>query len=260
MKIKHFILAYAGFVWMSALGCFASPPVWNGTWKLNQSKSNIPGPSFSITLLPTGEYRSDNGTYNYNFRCDGKEYITRLSHTISCVQTSVSEMDTTSKEDGKKVGTAHWELSDDGKTLTVKGTATGADGAFKATERVYLRTSGSSGFAGGWRDTKRLESRPQLVLALNERSLHIAFSENGQYMDPPLDGTDAPCHGPSVPQNLTIAIKPNGPREFLTLRKLDGKVVNQGFLRLSVDGRTLVEEYWPPSRPDEKATLVYERQ
>jgi hypothetical protein len=57
-----------------------------------------------------------------------------------------------------------------------------------------------------------------------------------------------------------MAIRPNGPREFLTLRKMDGKIVNQGSLRLSANGRTLTEEYWPPSRPDERATLVYEKQ
>jgi hypothetical protein len=65
--------------------------------------------------------------------------------------------------------------------------------------------------------------------------------------------------GPGVPQGLTMAISPHGPQEFLTVRRFDGQIVNQGFLRLSVDDRTLIEEYWPPSRPDQKAILVYER-
>jgi hypothetical protein len=253
------VWASAGTIWLTALGCSASIPVWNGMWKLNESKSNIPGPSFSLTILPTGEYHSDNGTYSYNFRCDGKEYTTRPNRTISCTQSSASEMDTTATGDGKKFA-AHWELSADGKTLTVKTNSTGTDAPVKATERVYLRTSGSSGFVGGWQDTKRLASIPQLVLTLNKQALHIALSGSGQYMDPPLNGTDAPCHGPFVPQGLTLAIRPNGPREFLTLRKMDGKIVNQGSLRLSADGHTLIEEYWPPSRPDERATLVYEKQ
>jgi len=260
MRTNRLVWACVGTIWLTALGCFASPPVWNGTWKLNESRSNIRGPTFSLTILPTGEYHSDSGTFSYDFRCDGKEYTTRPSRTISCMQSRASEMDTTTKEESKKVGTTHWELSADGKTLTVKGNSIGTDGSVKPTERVYLRTSGSNGFVGGWKDTKRLESRPQLVLTLNERILHIAFFGTGQYMDPPLDGTDSPCHGPGVPQGLTIAIRQNGPREFLTLRKMDGKIVNQGSLRLSADGRTLIEEYWPPSRPDERATLVYEKQ
>ena len=138
-------------------------------------------------------------------------------------------------------------MSADGKTLTLKGNSTGTDGTVKVKERVYLRISGSSGFVGGWKDTKRLESRPHLVLTLDKRILHIAFSGTGQYMDPPLDGTDAPCHGPGVPQGLTIAVRPNGPREFLTLRKMNGRIVNQGSLRVGADGRTLIEEYWSQS-------------
>jgi hypothetical protein len=208
-------------------------------------------------MLPTGEYHSDNGTYSYNFRCDGKEYSTRTNRTISCTQSSTSEMDTTAMEDGKKFA-AHWELSPDGKTLTVKTNSTGTDAPVKVTERVYSRTSGASGFVGGWQDTKRLASRPQLVLTLDKQALHLVIGN--QYMDPPLTGIDALCRGPFVPEGLTMAIRPNGPHEFLTLRKIDGKVVNQGSLRLSTDHRTLIEEYWRPGKPDEKATLVYEKQ
>ena len=263
MESKLLGRACVGTICMIALGCFSPPgsaPIWNGTWKINESKSNIPGPSFSLTLLPTGEYHSDTGTYSFDFRCDGKEYTTRPSRTISCMESSPSEMDMTTKEDGKKVGTTHWELSSDGRALKEKGNSTGADGSVRTTERIYLRTSGSNGFVGGWQDTKRLESRPQMVLALNDRVLHVAFSGNGQYMDAPLDGTDSPCHGPSIPKGCTIAIRPNGPREFLSVRKIDGKIVNQGALQLSTDGNTLIEQYWRPSRPDEKATLVYEKQ
>ena len=254
------VWACAGIICFVPLACIASSAVWNGTWKLNQPKSIIPGPSFSITILSTGEYHLENGTYSYSFRCDGKEYPTTADRTVSCTQTSTS-MDRTGNDDRKKVGTEHWELSADGKTLTIttKSASTKTDGSVKPIEKVYSHTSGSSGFAGGWEYTKRLESRPQLVLMLNERSLHIAFS-NGEYIDPPLDGTDAPFHGPGVPQGLTLSIKPNGPLEFLTVMKFGGHITSQGSLRLSADGGTLVEEYWPPSRPDQKATLDYEKQ
>jgi hypothetical protein len=182
------------------------------------------------------------------------------SRTISCVQTGAFVIDTTTKENGRKVGTAHWELSADGKTLTIKGTSMQSDGSLKPIENVYSRTDASIGFVGGWKNQKRLESRPQLLLALNDRSLHITFSESGQYIDAPLDGSDAPVQGPGIPQGLTMAIIPHGPQEFLTLRKFGGQITNQGSLRISADGRTLVEEYWVPRRPEQKATLVYERQ
>jgi hypothetical protein len=246
---------------MIAIGCSGPSPAWNGTWKVNESKSSIPGPSFSIAISPEGEYHVDNGTYSDTFRCDGKEYSTKSNRAMSCLQASAFVIDTTSKENGVKVATTHWELSPDRKVLTLKRTAIQADGSVKPRETVYSRTSGlSSGFAGGWTNTKRLESRPQMQSALNERSLRVAFSESGQYIDAPLDGSDATVHGPGVPEGLTMAIRPHGSQEFLTLKKFGGQIINQGFLRLSSDGLTLVEEYWSPKKPDQKAVVVYDRQ
>lgn len=260
MRNNRLARASAGVILAALLARSAEPSAWNGTWKLNESKSNIPGPSFGLTILPTGEYHSENGTYSFNFRCDGKEYPVTANRTTSCTQTGDLVMDTATKEGGKAVGTAHWSLSPDGKILTIKGTSIEPDGSVKPREKVYSRTFGSTGFVGGWTDTKRLESRPQMVLALNRQTLHIAFSEGGQYMDPPLSGADVACHGRGVPQGLTMAVRPNGPREFLTFKKFQGRVVNEGSLKLSADGRTLVEEYWAPNSPNQKATLVYEKQ
>jgi hypothetical protein len=260
MKISCLGRAFVCVIPMIVLGCHRASPVWDGTWKLNESKSSIPGPNFSITISPEGEYHLDNGTYNDSFRCDGKEYSTKPNRTMSCLQTSAFVIDTTSKENGV-VATTHWELSPDGRMLTLKRTSIQADGSVKPRETVYSHTSGSSiGFAGGWTNTKRLESRPQLVLVLKERSLHIAFPESGQFTDPALDGSDAPIHGPGVPQRLTMAIRPHGRQEFLTVKKVGDQIINQGSLSLSADGRILVEEYWSPSAPDQKATLVYEKQ
>jgi hypothetical protein len=243
-----------------AVGCRKTSPDWNGTWKLNESKSSIPGPSFSITILPTGEYHLDNGTNSYDFRCDGREYTTATNRTLSCLQTSASVIDTTSKENGAKVGTAHWSLSPDERTLAIKATSFQTNGSAKSRENVYTRTSASAGFAGGWRDTKRLESRPELLLLLNDQRLHIAFPDSGQFTDPPLDGSEAAMYGPGVSEGMTMAIRPHGPQEFFTSRKLRGQIISEGSLRISADGHTLVEEYWRPDRFDEKAVLVYERQ
>jgi hypothetical protein len=99
-----------------------------------------------------------------------------------------------------------------------------------------------------------------MALRLDNKSLHIAFVESGQFSDLPLDGSDATMHGPGVSQGVTMAIKPRGSREFITLRKFNGQIINEGSLKLSGDGRTLVEEYWRPDRPSERAVLVYERQ
>ncbi len=48
--------------------------------------------------------------------------------------------------------------------------------------------------------------------------------------------------------------------ELLVLRKLVGQIVNQGSMKISADGRSLVEEFWSPERPNLKTILVYEKQ
>ena len=259
MKKYCLNLVFVGLV-STVVACSTPTPVWDGMWKLNESKSSVPGPSVAISISPTGEYHFDNGTNTYSFRCDGKEYPAATNQTVSCTQTSDFLIDVTTKANGKKIRTSHWELSADGKALTIKRTAIEAAGSVKASETVYSRPSASAGFAGDWLDTKRLESRPSLLIVMNERSLHLAFPESGQYADIPLNGSDAPLHGPGAPQGLTMAIRPYSLREFHTVKKSGGSVINEGSLSLSEDGHTLLEQYWRPERPEQKAMLVYEKQ
>src|SRR5580700_509633 len=233
---------------------------WTGTWKLNVSKSSIPGPSFTLALAPDGEYRMENGTFGYTFGCDGQEYKTSPVRTISCKLDDSSDMDTTSRENGRIVRTDHWQLYSDGSKLRHTSSEPQADGSTKSHLSEFVRVSGSVGFAGGWSDLKRLESHPRLVLTMKDSTLHLAFLETGQHADITLDGSDSAMHGPGLLIRTTLAIRPNGAYEFLTTKKTDGRVINQGSLKLSADGHTLVEEYWSPNSPDEKAILVYDKQ
>lgn len=257
--ITFALLVLAGWA-NTASPCFAAPSAWNGTWKLNVSKSRIPGPSFTLALTPDGEYRMENGTFGYTFGCDGKEYKTSPARSISCKLDDSSDMDTTSRENGKIVRVDHWQLSFDGSKLTHTSSEPQADGSAKSNLNEFVRVSGSAGFAGGWTNLKRLESHPRLFLTMTDSTLRLAFLETEQYADITLDGSDSAMHGPGLPKGITMAIRPNGAFELLTTKKTDGKVINQGFLRLSADGRTLVEEYWSPNSPDEKAVLVYDKQ
>jgi hypothetical protein len=252
--------ACVAVIFTAAVSCGVPSKAWNGTWKLNVSKSHIPGNSFIITTTPAGEYHFDDGTNSFNFRCDGKEYPTVANRTLSCIQKSEFLMDSTSKENGKIAATIRRELSADGKMLTHKGTVIRTDGSVKSIENVYTRTSGSMGFAGGWRNTYQGESHSQMRLALSERSLHLEYIEHEQYYDLPLDGSDAMMHGQWISQGLTMSIKPHGPWEFLTFLKQQGEVLSQGSMRVSPDGRTLIEEYWRPDKPDERAVFLYEKQ
>lgn len=233
---------------------------WTGTWQLNASKSSIPGSTFSMSMTPTGQYREDDGVNSYDFACDGKDYPTSPQHTISCVEKNGLVMETTAKQKGQVGGTTHWELSADGKTLTIRSTPTPSTASEKPTEVSYVRTSGSGGFVGGWRNAKLYAASPQkLRLTEKGKTLHIRYPDTGEYADPTLDGSDSAMDGPTVPDGVTISVKEQSPLELDTVSKYKGVVVNQGTLQLSADGRSLQEDFWRPGS-NQKSQLVYERQ
>jgi hypothetical protein len=62
-------------------------------------------------------------------------------------------------------------------------------------------------------------------------------------------------HGPL--DGMTHALQIAGRRRFLTVTKRNGKVLNQGELLLSKDGRIISTSWWNPDRPSNVGTLVY---
>jgi len=52
------------------LGCRTPSVDWNGTWRVNSSKSNFQGPIVTISISADGEYRYDYGTSSITFRID----------------------------------------------------------------------------------------------------------------------------------------------------------------------------------------------
>jgi len=242
------------------LGCRAPAPDWSGTWKLNSSKSSYRGPIFSISISPDGEYRWDEGSSNFTFRCDGKYRPMRNNRTQACVKTSATALDLTRKENGAKTSADHWELLAGGRVLTSIVTAFRPSGPVVTDQAIASRISGSDGFVGQWRDTSYLQRHDEMTLRLDSRVLHIGYASGGEYVDAPLDGADAAVHGPYVLGSVTYSIKPTEQRRFLILTKRNGKVLTQGSLELSKDGKTIIDTWWNPSQPTKKGMLVYDKQ
>jgi hypothetical protein len=251
-----------GLISVGVVGCsVAASPDFNGNWKLSQSKSSIPGPNIVLTKASTGQYHLEGPSGGFDFGCDGNEYSSVQGGSISCREATQLAMDMWAKDSHGKLTIAHWALSEDGKTLTIKPTYIEPGSQAKAEGTVYERMSGTGGFAGGWRDTKRLESGAQsLLLVLNGRSLHVGYPDKAQYADLVLGGPDAPLHGPSMPSGRTISMKTQGARQFAVRIKLDGRLVSQGTYTISSNGRTLVEEWSRPGYKGEPAHLVWEKQ
>src|ERR1022692_148336 len=245
-------------VLVATLGCRAPSPDWNGIWKVNSSKSNFKGAVVAISIS-NGEYRWESGNSSFTFRCDGKDRPIGNNRTRACVKRSASVLDFIRKENGVKTGANHWELSADGKVLTATTTAFGPSGPVITNQIVASRISGSTDFAGKWRDTSYLQKHSDMTLVLDGQTLHISYPNAGQYIDAPLNGVDTSVHGPHAPEGLTYSVRLAGRREILTLAKRSGEALTQGSLELSGDGRIITESWWSPGQPADKGTFVYER-
>jgi hypothetical protein len=238
--------------------CRTPSPDWNGTWKMNPSKGNFQGQIFAISISADGEYRFDNGTSSFTFRCDEKDRPIGNNRTEACVKSSATVLHRIRKENGAKTNAYNWELSADGKVLTLTATAFRPTGPVITAQIVASRVSGSNGFDGQWRDPSYLQRHADMTLSLDAKTLHIGYPSAGQYVDAPLDGADAAVRG-HAPAGLTDAVRLVRRREISILAKRDGKVLEQDSLELSSDGRVITYSWWNPDRPTVRGTLVYER-
>src|SRR5579862_9023515 len=156
------------------LGCRAqtnthlSPsPDWNGTWKLNLSKSSYQHLVITISIAADGEYRYEAGGSSLTFRCDGKDQPIGKNRTQVCVKGSAAALDLTRKENGAKTNTYHWELSADDKVLTAITTTFPPSGPVTTSQNVASRVSGSNGFAGEWLNTGSIQRHADMTLRID---------------------------------------------------------------------------------------------
>jgi len=243
----------------ATLACRAPSPDWNGTWKLNLSKSSYQNLAVTISISADGEYGYDDGRSSFTFRCDGKDQPIGKNRTQVCVEGSATTLDLTREENGAKTNAYHWELSADGRVLTATATAFRPSGPVTS-QVVASRISGSNGFAGQWRDTGYLQRHADLTLRLHSQTFHLSYPSAGPYVDAPFDGADAAVQGPHAPEGMTYTARLLGRREISTLTKRNGKALTQGSLELSRDGSTITNSWWNPDRPIDKGVFVYEKQ
>lgn len=98
-----------------------------------------------------------------------------------------------------------------------------------------------------------------MVTALTGSTYRLSFPLEKQYTDMKLDGSDAPIQGALSGARATLSIKPENRQRLLTVKKLNGMVLNQGVLILSSDGLSITAETWRPEAPSVKNRLVYEK-
>ena len=117
-----------------ALACAIVPSAlaatsWDGTYKLDRSKSHLTGDSFTYSKAANGMWHVAFGDLGFDFAPDGKPYpVFDADHTQIATMKGDHELDYSSQFKGKTTSSTKEVLSADGNTLTDETSGTKVDG------------------------------------------------------------------------------------------------------------------------------------
>lgn len=237
---------------------------WNGSWKLDESRSHLTGETMTFSK-GAGEmlHFSDGSTINYDFALDGKDYKAWANRTVAWTTPGKNSWDSIYRAGGKELSKGHRELSADGKTLTETWTGTRPDGTTFREMDVFSRVSGADGLLGTWRSTQVSgASGPQQFVITSPAPgvMHYEVPDMKASAEGRLDGTDHPLTGGTMPPGATVSWQAVSPTKIKYVLKVDGKPNSIGEQTLAADGRSFSDISWDPGKENEKVTVVYVKQ
>jgi hypothetical protein len=235
---------------------------WVGTWTLDPGKSHLTGDTFSFSKGPGKLLHYADGSVDYDFGIDGKDYRSLANRTVSWSTAGQNAWDAVHKIEGKVHAREHHELSADGRTLTITTAGTWPDGSTFHSESVYQRVTGTDGLVGTWRSVKATSGGPPhfIISSPAPGVLRYELPDSQQSVEGRADGSDHPITGPTAPPGFTSAFKLVSPTKLTYVLKIDGKPIGYGVQTLAPDGRTFTDVTWNPGKESEKLTSVYLKQ
>jgi hypothetical protein len=249
-------LAILVAVGLGAATAQAADAPFVGYWKLDPAKSRLP--DRMVVEAKGGQ------TYAFDFG-DGPETIvvdgtdqkgeggTQLSVKPQAPDTWIVER----KQGGRRLLTATWKLSRDGRTLTDEFRQVGPD---MSMDYVYRRTGRGSGFAGDWRSVRETMNSPVSLQVTPFQGDGLAFAsvESRVTRNVRFDGADYPDAGENARPGSASSVRRLDARDLVITGKSNGKVTFTEDVKLSADLKTLTLIQHFPGR-DQPNVLVFRR-
>jgi hypothetical protein len=253
------ITALASVAALASCPVFAQSP-FDGTWAINQQKSNLTGQTMTIEDAGAGAIKFVNPNFTYTVKTDGTKAESPSGATVAIQKQSDTSYHQTMWRHGKELSQSDWKLSDGDKTLTIHEFGTRPNGdAFDDTS-TYTRVSGDKSLVGEWKTTSvKLGNPVTFTIKMgpgNQMTWDIP-SIKGTWKGT-TDGTESRPTGPTVPESLTLAVTGQGPHAFSMTEKLKGKTVFTGTYTVSDDGKTMTVD--GKNAKGESIKEVWERQ
>jgi hypothetical protein len=244
---------------------FAADNPWIGTWKLDLTKSNLTGDTFTYSKGPGGLlHYSDGSADEYDFGIDGKEYKGSYGHgTTTWTAIGPNEWSHATRLDGKVLSNVHTALSADGKTLASVASGTRPDGSAFNETIVFTRVDGTDGLVGTWRISQVANpdgARTVVISSPAPAVLRWDLPEVKASFQGRLDGSDLPFTGVTIPPGATMSVTRVSPTQLRFVMKVNGRVDSYVQDTLAADGRSYTDVSWNPGKENEKTIGVLVKQ
>jgi hypothetical protein len=219
---------------------FAASP-FDGTWKLNTSKSHLAGDTMSYADAGSGMLKYTDSDQTYTFKPDGSSFTTPMGTDRTFLKTGDDSYTATSKKGGLLLRTTTMKVSSDGKTLMLESKGTKPNGDNFDDTFTYVRTSPGTGLIGGWKSTEVKLSSPNSLTIQTDGSdgVTLTLSAIKATCQAKWNGKDFAATGPTVPDGLTLAVSKTGASSFKLVQKVKDKVIVVAHYQLASDGKTM---------------------
>ena len=265
------LLLVTGLV-TSSLGATNDPLL--GKWKVNPSKSKLYD-EMKIEVAGPNKYTLTFGPGQVDtIVADGSDQPALSGTTFSITVKGPNNWEVARKMKGRTFITAHWTLSEDGKTLHDAFTQYLPDGTTLFGQPmpngsalllpyVYERTAGNSGFPGTW-DSESAKVKTGIELQIQpDESGGLSFKRSDEETAKriKLDGNDYPELDPKgADQGTSYSGRRVNERSLEITYKSKGKITGTRQIELSADLKTLTMTERVGDQSSPKSILVFDRE
>jgi hypothetical protein len=233
-----------------------------GKWKVNPSKSKLTD-EMKVEVVGENKYAITFGPGAVDtIVADGTDQPALDGTTLSVTVQVPNSWQVVRKKGGRKVVTAIWTLSTDGKTLDDAFIGYQPDGSPVTLHLTYQRAAGSSSFPGTW-DTVSAEVDSSIELEIQPyEGDGLSFSSRVLQMDQKtkFDGKDHAGTGPNVKPGSTSSGRRVNQRSLEITGKFEGKITVTKQIEVSTDLRTLTMTIRQAGEKEPKYILVFDRE
>jgi hypothetical protein len=258
---------------MSGTLCAADNP-FVGKWKVNPSKSKL-NDEMKVEVAGANRYAITFGPDEVDtVTADGSDQPALSGTTLSITVEGPNSWEINRKMKGRTLLTAHWTLSEDGKTLSDAFTQYLPDGTTLFSQALpngstlflpylYERTLGSSGFLGTW-DSESAKVRAGIELQIQpDEGGGLSFKRSDEEMAKvlKLDGKDYPDLDRNGEDKGTAYSGRRVTELNLEItKKFKGKITGTRQIELSRDLKTLTVTVRLVGQSKPQSILVYSRE